>query len=78
MPDPVELTRELIRADTNGGREDVLVDLLAPMLVDLGLATSRYRLGPGRSSLIAGSAGSPLTFTGHLDTVPYQRVQLVM
>ena len=76
MPDPVELTRNLIRMDTINppGNEEPAARYLGELLADAGLNVSYPRLGGNRTGLIAVVPGKtsqlPLVFTGHLDTVP--------
>lgn len=67
----VALAQELVRVDTAGDRERLLVQALAGRLEQSGLAVERYPLAEGRASLVA-SIGTPkITLTGHLDTVPF-------
>ena len=75
LPDPVELTSQLIRLDTCNppGNEGAAVELLAPLLGEAGFAVQIAEFAPGRPSLVASLAFGPqppLLFTGHLDTVP--------
>ena len=76
IPDPVELTRTLIRMDTINppGNEEPAARYLGELLAGAGLHVSYPRLGKNRTGLIAAVPGRsselPLVFTGHLDTVP--------
>ncbi len=76
VPDPVELTRDLIRMDTINppGNEEPAARYLGKMLEAAGLTVSYPRLGQQSTGLIATVPGKstkpPLVFTGHLDTVP--------
>lgn len=76
VPDVLELTRDLVRIDSISppGNENVVADLLAPMLEEAGFRLSRHEFGPGRTNLIArlegGRGEKPLGFTGHFDVVP--------
>ncbi len=76
IPDPVEMTRDLIRMDTVNppGNEESAARYLGEKLAAAGLTVSYPRLGENSTGLIALSPGEfskpPLVFTGHLDTVP--------
>jgi len=76
IPDPVEVTRDLVRMDTVNppGNEEPAARYLGEMLAAEGLTVSYPRLGENSTGLIAHAAGEPskrpLVFTGHLDTVP--------
>jgi len=76
IPDPVELTRTLIRMDTINppGNEEPAARYLGELLAGAGLNVSYPRLGENSTGLIAAIPGKasqlPLVFTGHLDTVP--------
>jgi len=76
IPDPVEVTRDLIRMDTVNppGNEEPAARYLGEMLAAAGLTVSYPRLGDNSTGLIAHAPGArsrpPLVFTGHLDTVP--------
>lgn len=76
IPDPVQLTQELIRLDTINpqGNEEPAARLLGDLLAAAGLEIAYPRLGENRCGLVAtlrGAAeGKPLIYTGHLDTVP--------
>ena len=75
-PDPLELTRELvrIRSISPPGDENLVADFVAPLLEEAGFALARHEFGPGRTNLIARLEGRgskpPLGFTGHFDVVP--------
>ncbi len=81
IPDPVELTQTLIRMDTINppGNEEPAARYLGELLAEAGLQVSYPRLGDNSTGLIAllpgRSSGSPLVFTGHLDTVPVGEAQ---
>ncbi len=74
--DPVELTQKLVAFDTINppGRELACVEMLDGILSDAGIKTSVQRFADGRANLTAtlgdASAGRPICFTGHVDTVP--------
>ena len=76
IPNPVELTRNLIRMDTINppGNEEPAARYLGELLAGAGLHVSYPRLGENSTGLIASIPGKasqlPLVFTGHLDTVP--------
>lgn len=85
MSEATELLAELVRADTVGAREGDLARLCGGLLEKAGMGGRYVDLEPGREQYVgiaradatdaprpdagAGAAG-PLTFTGHLDTVP--------
>jgi succinyl-diaminopimelate desuccinylase len=66
-----ELLVELVRQDTVAAGEELLARRCAALLEEAGLPGTLLDFEPGRSQYVA-RAGSeaPLTFTGHLDTVP--------
>lgn len=70
----LELARRLVRLDTRGGGERAAADLVAGVLDDAGFDVRLQEPVRGRANVIArtGPALSrvPVTFTGHLDTVP--------
>jgi len=74
--DPVQLTQKLVALDTINppGRELACVEMLDGILSGAGIKTSVHRFADGRANLTAtlgdASAGRPLCFTGHVDTVP--------
>lgn len=74
--DPVQLTQKLVAFDTINppGRELACVEMLDGILSDAGIKTSVQRFADGRANLTAtlgdASAGRPVCFTGHVDTVP--------
>lgn len=71
MLDPVSLTQQLVRMDTRAGNEKPAAELLAPLLHEAGFAVRVEEQRPGRANLIARiGTDTPLTLTGHLDTVP--------
>ena len=76
LPDPVELTQQLVRMDTTNppGNEEPAARWAGEMLAAAGLAVTYHPFAPGRCGLIAelpGQGGAPpLVMTGHLDTVP--------
>jgi acetylornithine deacetylase/succinyl-diaminopimelate desuccinylase-like protein len=76
LPDPVELTRELIRFDTTNppGNEGACIDHVRGMLAQAGIESEIYALDENRPNLIArldGTGnGSPLLLYGHVDVVP--------
>ena len=75
MTDPAstatDLLVELVRADTVAAEEGALARRCAGLLADAGLTGSLLDFEPGREQYVGRVGGdSPLTFTGHLDTVP--------
>lgn len=76
MSAATDLLAELVRADTVGAREGALARLCGGLLEQAGMRGEYVDLEAGREQYVgrAGSDGSPaaapLTFTGHLDTVP--------
>lgn len=68
----LDLLTELVRARTVASGEGELAALCAAPLRDNGFAVSTPGWEEGRDQLVArtGSGSSPLTVTGHLDTVP--------
>ena len=69
MSRAVDLLADLVRADTVAHDEGALAETLAERLDGLTCRWSEFQ--PGRAQLVARSGGeAPLTFTGHLDTVP--------
>jgi len=75
VPDPVELTRTLLRFDTVNPRspERPCALHLAGLLERGGFAVTLHEFAPGRTSLVARTgSGSrpPICFAGHIDTVP--------
>ncbi len=72
MSRATELLAELVRADTVAGREAELARRCAEVLEKAGLDGRLVEWSaPGREQYVARTPGeAPLTFTGHLDTVP--------
>ena len=76
---PLTLTQKLLSMDTVNppGQDDAEAKFLAQMLKQGGFEVRLLELAPGRPNLIATLAGKgerlPLCFSGHLDTVPYDR-----
>ncbi|WP_328379468.1 M20 family metallopeptidase [Streptomyces sp. NBC_00440] len=71
MLDPVSLTQQLVRLDTRAGNEKSAAALLAPILADAGFSVRSDEPEPGRVNLVARyGSRTPVTLTGHLDTVP--------
>jgi len=72
----LELLTELIRFRTVGGGEGAAARHCAALAEAAGLETRLLAWEPGREQLVARTVdgdGPPLTFTGHLDTVPAER-----
>jgi len=71
-PDAVELLAELVRADTVAAGEGVLARRCADLLSESGHSVALVPWEDGREQLVSrsGDTAAPLTFTGHLDTVP--------
>ncbi len=66
-----DLLVELVRADTVAAEEGALARRCAGLLADAGLTGSLLGFEPGREQYVGRVGGDrPLTFTGHLDTVP--------
>jgi succinyl-diaminopimelate desuccinylase len=77
MTPVLDLLTELIRFRTVGGGEGAAARHCAGLAEGAGLTTRLLAWEPGREQLVARTAGGdgpPLTFTGHLDTVPAERV----
>ncbi|MBA2950606.1 M20/M25/M40 family metallo-hydrolase [Streptomyces himalayensis] len=72
MTAALDLLTELVRGRTVASGEGVLAALCADLLRDNGFAVSTPGWEEGREQLVArtGSGSTPLTVTGHLDTVP--------
>lgn len=68
----VGLLTELVRADTVAAGEGTLARSCADLLSEAGHAVTLVPWEEGREQLVAraGDQTAPLTFTGHLDTVP--------
>ena len=74
MSRATELLVELVRADTVAAGESGLAERCAGILSDAGMTGSLVDFEPGRSQYVGRfGSGPPLTFTGHLDTVPATR-----
>ena len=72
MSSATDLLAELVRADTVGGREAELARRCAEILEKAGVEGRLVEWSAeGREQYVARTGGdTPLTFTGHLDTVP--------
>ena len=72
MSAAVDLLAELVRTDTVADREGALARHCAELLADAGHTVSLVSWQDGREQLVtrAGNPATPLTLTGHLDTVP--------
>ncbi|MCB5905944.1 M20 family metallopeptidase [Streptomyces pinistramenti] len=71
MYDAVTLAQQLVRMDTRGGAEKPAAAFLATLLEDAGFAVRVDEPEAGRANLVAvRGSGTPITLTGHLDTVP--------
>ncbi len=71
MSQAIDLLIELVRADTVAAREGDLARRCAGLLEDAGLNGELVDFESGREQYVARVGGdTPLTFTGHLDTVP--------
>ncbi|GAA3749136.1 succinyl-diaminopimelate desuccinylase [Spinactinospora alkalitolerans] len=72
--DAHDLLRDLIALDTVAAGEGAAAALTAGLLDDAGLSTRTVGWEPGREQVVAvtpePAETPPLTFTGHLDTVP--------
>ena len=69
----LDVLTDLVRLPTVGGGEGTAARHCAALLEEAGLGTRLLDWSPGREQLVARSGdgeGPPLTFTGHLDTVP--------
>jgi succinyl-diaminopimelate desuccinylase len=81
MTTTLELARQLLGFNTINppGSEADCMRFFADWLADSGFEVSLSSFGEGRSNLIArlrgATAGKPLVFTGHLDTVPLGNAQ---
>lgn len=76
LPVSLTLARQLLRFDTVNppGHEAACMEFLAGWLSEQGFDVRLSAFGAGRANLIAHlpgkTAGKPLGFTGHIDTVP--------
>jgi succinyl-diaminopimelate desuccinylase len=76
---PLTLTQKLLSIDTVNppGREEAAAKLIARILEEGGFEVSLVPVAPGRPNLVATLPGQgeklPLCFSGHLDTVPFDR-----
>ncbi|MBB5159166.1 M20 family metallopeptidase [Saccharopolyspora phatthalungensis] len=69
--DTVDLAQQLVRLDTRAGGEKPAAELVASLVADAGFEVQIDEPVPGRANVIARSGtGTPITLTGHLDTVP--------
>src|SRR5687767_5453602 len=81
IPDPVELTRELLRFNTINppGAEQACAQHVGALLKRAGFQVDYAEFAPTRTSLVArlgnGRGKRPLGFTGHIDTVPLGAAQ---
>jgi succinyl-diaminopimelate desuccinylase len=72
----LDLLTDLVRLDTVAAGEERAAVRCAAVLEEAGLDVGLVAWSPGRAQLVgrsggsAGPGGGPLTFTGHLDTVP--------
>ena len=70
-PSARDLLVELVRADTVGAGEGALARRCAGLLDDAGVSGRLLEWRSGREQYVGGVDGaSPMTLTGHLDTVP--------
>jgi len=77
IPDPIELTQELIRFNTINppGNEDQVCNYLAGLLESAGYECRKIEFAPHRMSLVAKIGACTdqkpsICFTGHVDVVP--------
>lgn len=76
MSDATDLLADLVRADTVGANEGELARLCGQVLEKAGMSGRRVDFEPGREQYVGlaradrDAEAGPLTFTGHLDTVP--------
>ena len=70
MSAATDLLAELVRADTVGANEAEPGRRCAVILEEAGLSGRWVDFEPGREQYVARTGEEPLTFTGHLDTVP--------
>jgi len=77
IPDPIELTQELIRFNTINppGNEDQVCNYLARLLESAGYECRKIEFAPHRMSLVAKIGACTdqkpsICFTGHVDVVP--------
>lgn len=73
MTSSLDLLTDLIRFRTVGGGEGAAARHCAALTEEAGLTSRLLGWAEGREQLVArtpGGDGPPLTFTGHLDTVP--------
>ncbi len=78
--DVLDITRRLIAMNTINppGSEQKCAEFVGDILSQHGFDVRFHQFGEGRTNLVAtlgkASAGTPLCFTGHLDTVPLGQV----
>ncbi|HEU5029071.1 MAG TPA: M20 family metallopeptidase [Spirillospora sp.] len=74
MGDALDLARRLVRIDTRGGGERRAADVVADVLDRAGFTVRVDEPAEGRANVVARHGPEaprvPVTFTGHLDTVP--------
>ncbi|MEA9603760.1 M20 family metallopeptidase [Polynucleobacter sp. JS-JIR-II-c23] len=77
IPDPIELTQDLIRFNTINppGNEDQVCNYLAKLLESVGYECHKIEFAPHRMSLVAKIGACTeqkpsICFTGHVDVVP--------
>ncbi|WP_202125138.1 hypothetical protein [Actinomadura physcomitrii] len=74
MGDALELARRLVRIDTRGGGERRAAGVVADVLDGAGFTVRVDEPVEGRANVVARHGPDaprvPITFTGHLDTVP--------
>lgn len=69
--DPIALAQQLVQLDTRAGNEKQAAEFVADLLTDTGFDVRIDEPTGGRANLIAQhGTGTPVTLTGHLDTVP--------
>jgi acetylornithine deacetylase len=70
LPDPVDLTRELIAIPSPTGREQAVTRFLGQRLEELGWTVVRQAVEDGRENLYAMRGQPVVVLSTHLDTVP--------
>ena len=68
--DPIELTRQLVRLESETGNEGAVVAFLAAALTKLGYRVIRQPVTAGRDNIYAWREAPEVVFTTHLDCVP--------
>jgi len=69
-PDPIELTRQLVRIPSPTGHEGPVVDFVEAVLKSLDYRVTRQSVSDGRANLYAYASPPEVVLSTHLDVVP--------